>query len=224
MNQKIRAPRWIGYLLGNIVLALGLTLNTQTQLGVSPIMSMAYSASEIFGKNFGDSVFAMYVAFVVIQIFIHIYLKRFQTIPLDAAQLLLSLIFTRILNVFKMIIPDFEADLGGTIWGSLPLRLLFLLLAIVLTGIGAALTLNARLVPNPGDGIVQAIADLARKEIGLTKNFVDISCVIITCSICLIFGGKIIGIGIGTILAMIGVGRIISTFNAWLEGGARKYK
>ena len=55
----IRTARAVGYLVGNVVLALGLTLNTQTQLGVSPIMSIVYSTSELFGMNFGNTVFAM---------------------------------------------------------------------------------------------------------------------------------------------------------------------
>jgi uncharacterized membrane protein YczE len=42
---------------------------------------------------------------------------------------------------------------------------------------------------------------------------VDITCVIITCATGLIFSGKIIGIGIGTLMAMIGVGRVIAVFN-----------
>ena len=49
-------------------------------------------------------------------------------------------------------------------------RFLFLLLAIVLTGVGAAMSLNMRLIPNPGDGIVQAIADTIHKSVGFTKN------------------------------------------------------
>ena len=214
MNRRIRTARAVGYLVGNVVLALGLTLNTQTQLGVSPIMSIAYSTSELFGMNFGNTVFAMYVIFVAAEMVIHIYLKRYRTIPLDAAQILLSLLFTRVLNFFKLVIPDFVADLGGTIWGSMPSRIMFLLLSIVLTGIGAAMTLNARLVPNPGDGIVQAIADLADKDIGLTKNLVDATCVTITCAVSMFFGGRIIGIGIGTLLAMLGVGRVITAYNA----------
>ena len=214
MNRRIRTARAVGYLVGNVVLALGLTLNTQTQLGVSPIMSIAYSTSELFGMNFGNTVFAMYVIFVAAEMVIHIYLKRYRTIPLDAAQILLSLLFTRVLNFFKLVIPDFVADLGGTIWGSMPSRIMFLLLSIVLTGIGAAMTLNARLVPNPGDGIVQAIADLADKDIGLTKNLVDATCVTITCAVSMLFGGRIIGIGIGTLLAMLGVGRVITAYNA----------
>jgi uncharacterized membrane protein YczE len=40
----------------------------------------------------------------------------------------------------------------------IPARIICLIIGIALTGIEAAMNLNARLVPNPGDGIVQAIA------------------------------------------------------------------
>jgi uncharacterized membrane protein YczE len=70
-----------------------------------------------------------------------------------------------------------------------------------------------RIVPNPGDGIVQTIADAVGKDNGFVKNCVDITCVIVTCATGLILSGKIIGIGIGTLLAMVGVGRVIAVFN-----------
>ena len=39
--------RWTFYILGMLVLALGLTLNTKAGLGVSPIISIAFAVSEI---------------------------------------------------------------------------------------------------------------------------------------------------------------------------------
>jgi uncharacterized membrane protein YczE len=101
----------------------------------------------------------------------------------------------------------------GTFAGSLAGRIIFLIVAIICTGVGAALSLNMRIVPNPGDGIVQTIADAVRKDNGFVKNCVDITCVIITCVTGLIFSRKIIGIGIGTLMAMLGVGRVIAVFN-----------
>ena len=51
-----------------LVLALGLTLNTKTGLGVSPIISVAFGVSEIWGLNFGDVTFLLYGLFVAGQI------------------------------------------------------------------------------------------------------------------------------------------------------------
>ena len=65
-----KVNRWIFYILGMVVLAAGITLNTKTGLGVSPIISVAYCVSQIFELNFGDMTFVLYGIFVVVQLFL----------------------------------------------------------------------------------------------------------------------------------------------------------
>lgn len=205
------------YALGLLVLAMGLTLNTKAGLGVSPIISIAYSISEILQMNFGDMTLILYAIFVGIQLLLHLYKKAACRILLtDLLQLPLSLVFTRFLNLFSEKIPNFATDYPHQFPGSFPARLLILLLALLLTGIGAALSLNMRIIPNPGDGIVQTISDVVGKSVGLVKNLVDIFCVLIATCIGLFFRGSLIGVGIGTLLAMLGVGRVIAVFNHFL--------
>ena len=55
---------------------LGLTLNTLANLGVSPIISVLYSISQIIGLNFINITFVVYAIFVVVQLAIHIQLKK----------------------------------------------------------------------------------------------------------------------------------------------------
>lgn len=64
------------YTIGVVVLALGLTLNTLTNLGVSPIISVPYSISQITGLNLSNITFVVYAIFVVVQLAIHIKLKN----------------------------------------------------------------------------------------------------------------------------------------------------
>ena len=59
-----RFYRGLIYGAGILVLALGLTLNTKTGLGVSPILSVAYSISQITGFTMGDVTFVQYCIFV----------------------------------------------------------------------------------------------------------------------------------------------------------------
>lgn len=198
------------YVLGLLVLAFGITLNTKTNLGVSPIISVAYSVSTILDANFGNVTLIWYIMFVFIEMVCHIYTKKYSILPADILQIPLSIVFTRFMNVFAEIIPDMN--------GSVFIRILFLMAAIVFTGAGIGFTLNVRLIPNPGDGIVQVIADCSKKKVGTVKNCFDTGCAIITVIISIIFAGKIIGIGIGTILAVIGVGRVVAVFNYfWKE-------
>ena len=216
--------RWAFYLLGLLVLAAGLTLNTKAGLGVSAIISVSSSISEVFGFSFGNTTLGLYSVFIVIEIILHTirdmnYEKntaealknagrrnRKLVLLMDILQLPLSIVFTRFLNIFSALIPDFA--LGG-----MAVRVLVLLTAIAFTGIGAAMSLNMRIIPNPGDGIVQAIADCVNKEVGFTKNCVDVVNILISTSIGLIFAGHLAGVGIGTVLAVVGVGRVIAVFN-----------
>jgi uncharacterized membrane protein YczE len=158
--------------------------------------------------------FLLYVFLVCIEIVIHLVRKLRKEVIFDCLQVVVSLIFTRFINVFNMLIPDFSSEeMQGTFIGSLAGRIIFLIIAIICTGVGAALSLNMRIIPNPGDGIVQTIADALRKDNGFIKNCVDITCVVVTCALGLILSDKIVGIGIGTLMAMIGVGRVIAVFN-----------
>ena len=125
----------------------------------------------------------------------------------------LSLIFTRFLNIFSGMIPDLWTTYPDSFAGSFPGRILFLIIAIILTGVGAAMSLNMRIIPNPGDGIVQAISDCIGKSVGFTKNCFDLFNICLTTSIGLLFAHKLIGIGLGTVIAVLGVGRVIAVFN-----------
>lgn len=105
------------------------------------------------------------------------------------------------------------AELSGLSFGDMTFALYAVLAAgIILTGIGAAMSLDMRLIPNPGDGIVQALADCFIKPVGLTKNLFDLFCIGVTAAISLIFAHRLIGI-FGTVAAMLGVGRVIALFN-----------
>lgn len=200
--------RILVYVVGMFILALGLTLNTKANLGVSPIISVPYSISQITGLNFGDLTFVVYAMFVVVQIIIHIRLKNHKRIALDILQLPLSLIFTRLLNIFTVCIPTSQ---------NLGIRFIILTFAIICTGIGAAMSLSMQIVPNPGDGIVQALAERFDKSVGITKNLFDCLNLSITLCISLFIAHQIVGVGIGTVIAVVGVGRVIALFHHIFE-------
>ena len=200
MNRK-NGYRALFYTMGMLILALGLTLNTKAGLGVSPVMSVPYCISEIWQWNFGDTTLVIYCLFVGLQFL----LRGKKARVYDLLQLPLSLVFTRLLNVY-----------GAAI--CLPLdalwqRVLVLLVSILLTGIGVAMTLDMKLVPNPCDGMVQTLGELWGKEVGLTKNLFDLCNLTITFLLGLATGHLMLGIGLGTVLGMLGVGRIIALFN-----------
>ena len=216
--KRERYCRVCFYLAGLLILAMGLTLNTKAGLGVSPIISVSYSVSQIFGLNFGNVTMAQYSLFVVVELVLHSLRKgdrdrqgNRMVLVMDLLQIPLSLVFTRFLNLFGALVPDVAA--GAASWReNLPVRLAVLVLAILCTGVGASMSLSMRIVPNPGDGIVQAIADWLRKPIGLTKNGFDLANITLTILLGLALAGRVVGVGIGTVVAVVGVGRVMALF------------
>ncbi len=200
ITKKQMACRLLIYAAGLIILACGITMNTKTGMGVSPIISVPYSISEIWHLNFGNMTFIVYAIFVVIQAI----LMRRITLNL-VLQLPLSLAFTRFLNLFNMILPES----GPYIWE----KLLMLAVAISLTGIGIIMSVRTDLVPNPGDGIVHEIAVVIKKSMGFTKNCFDLLNLCISCTVGMLFAGHLIGIGLGTVLTVLLTGRAVALFS-----------
>ena len=75
------------------------------------------------------------------------------------------------------------------------------------------MSVNMNLVPNPGDGIVAALAQRTGREMGLVKNCFDLLNVCLTLAMGFAFAQPFCGIGLGSLLAMVGVGRVIALFN-----------
>ena len=189
------------YCIGLVILALGIILNTKTGLGVSPIISIPYSISKIWNINLGNATMCIYILCVAGQAALRG--KEFRAF--DLLQVPMSIIFSRIINIFNdMIVINCD---------NLIMNLLLLAVAIMLTGIGAYITVQMKIVPNAADGFTQALAERTKKGLGLAKNITDISSVIITIIIGLVCAGKVVGIGIGTLVAVIGVGRVIALTN-----------
>lgn len=193
-----------------VLLAMGITMNSLTGLGASAIVSVPFTVSEATGLSFGDLTLVIYVLFVGAE-FAIMGKKSSWTYLL---QIPLSIVFTRIMNLIKAVLP-YEN-------GNLPVDLLVLVIAIILTGVGAAMTVDMALIPNPGDGIVASISARSGRELGLCKNILDLCCVCCSLIIGTVMGNPLMGVGLGTFISMIGVGRVMALFNGLARTGLRR--
>ena len=201
VQKRKNVWRWGIYLVGMTLLALGITLTTLAGLGASAIVSVPYTVSCGFGLSFANLTLIFYCSFVGAEFVI----KGPQRSWLDLLQIPVSIVFTRFMALFQRMI--------GYHSGDLPMDLLVLVLGIVLTGIGAATAVDMQLIPNPGDGIVNSIAMRTGKELGFCKNCFDLGCVTCALLIGTLFGHPLLGIGLGTLLSMLGVGRVMAVWN-----------
>lgn len=206
MKHK-RALFWrcLIYGAGVIFMAVGLTLNTKTRLGVGAVASIAYSGSLAWGMDYGKLAFVVYMAAILFQLL----LKKENRNWKICLQLPFSAVFSTLLTLFDQYI-----QLSPT---ALWQRLLMLLAAIGITALGLLLMVDMKLIANPADALADAVGDLLGKDVGLGKNVIDAVSVTITCAIGLAASGKPLGIGVGTVAAMLLTGRLVSFFRALLE-------
>lgn len=194
------------YVAGLLILALGLTLNTKTGLGSSALSTLPYFASLVWGVEYGNGMFVFYLACVALQLVLKPWGQKLAVLP----QVLVTLVFTRVLNWMSRAIPP----ASGTLGAKLPM----LAVAVLCVGVGMALSLSARLVPNPGDGAVATLAEFFGISLGLSKNLFDLFCVSVTFVLGLATGHFLCAIGVGTLVGVVGVGRVIALFNGRFKG------
>lgn len=199
-NRQI-ACRGTVYFLGLAVLALGITLNTKTNLGVSPIISVPYSVAEIWGLNLGNTIFVFYTLCVLAQW--AILRRKFSW--LDFLQIPISLMTSQFINLFDWLIQIRAEHYAA--------RFALLAAAIAATGAGAALMVMMELVPNPADALARVIGDKLKKGFGFGKNVFDLTCFAISVLIGLLFAGRLSGIGAGTVIAVLFTGRAVAAAN-----------
>ena len=202
--KKIRAflhsftpRRRVIYLLGTLILGCGIAMNTKTQLGIAPILSVAWNLSELIGIPFSLMSFFYYCFLILLQLLL--LGREFEQV--QWLQLLASFFTSFFIGLFGRVLPPAVSPAGK---GAM------LLGAILLTGTGIILTVGARFVPNPGDGMAAAIARRTGKSLGLSKNILDISSFLLAAALGFLFRGRLMGVGAGTVVTMLLTGRVVA--------------
>ena len=203
MKKNKWFERIIFYVLGLLVLAFGVAVSVNSNLGVSPVNSLPYVVSLIVDQKLGTCVTVIFISYILLQILI--LRKDFQWINL--AQILSSTLFGKFVDFAKMVVGDFAIP---TYAG----RLIMLAISIVLIAIGISMYMGVKLINMPMEGLTAAIASkLPNAKFHNVKVAVD--CVAVGTGIVLsfVFLGGLFGIREGTIISAMAIGKVIPFAN-----------
>ena len=204
MKNKRLITRWMIYIAGMSVQGLGLYLNARCGLGTSALLGVAYVLGLYWNVSFGDATKIIFAVYIAAQFVVRGWKKKQWR---DLLQLPVAIFVGEVFNLLDAVFP---VELVMSSW---TLRIIVLLCAVAFNGFGATLTVNMRLIPSPGDGIVQALADRTGLEMGKMKRIADCTLVVCAAVLSFVLFGRLEGVGIGTIVAMFAVGKIISFCN-----------
>lgn len=187
------------YCLGLLLLAFGVAISVNSDLGVSPVNSLPYVISRIVNVQLGTCVTVVFCSYILLQILI---LRReFQLVNL--LQILFSTIFGYFVDFAKWTVGDFA--LPGYVG-----RLAMLAVSILFIALGILLYMEAELVPMPMEGLTAAVAKKLGKPFPTMKTIID--CIVVAAGIvlCFLFLGGLDGIREGTVITAVVAGKGIA--------------
>lgn len=195
--------RWFYYILGLNLIAFAVVLYIRYDLGVAAFSSVMYAIAEIYGISMGTASILCYLILVAVQCLLvrRVTMEFVLEIPLSFA-------FGLLIDLYDFLIPVID--------GGFAMRLTLYCLTLFVTALGVFLCVKTDLVLTPVDGIVKTISEVFRLRFSLVKNGFDISLVLVTAVLCLVNHTPFYGIGIGTVISAICLGRIIKIYETYL--------
>lgn len=195
------------YVLGLFVLALGVSISVKSNLGVSPVSSLAYVLSLIFPLKMGYFTMGVFISFILVQFLL--LGKEFKI--LSSLQVLCSVLFGYFVNFSNALLSSIEVP------PSLPVRLFLAVLSAAVCGLGIFLYVGARVMPLPAEGLTEVISMKVKKSFSKVKVFFDLTMLVVSVLFSLFFLGNIRGIGLGTLISALLIGKFVGVFSAFLK-------
>lgn len=204
-NMKVRIPM---YFIGLFIMTIGIALSVKSNLGVSPVSSIPYTMTCVWGIEMGKATIIFHAALVLIQMLI--LRKRFR--PINLLQVVVGIVFgyfTTFCNYLATYLPSTD---------NMVMRIVLMLVSTVFIAVGIFFYLPADLIPLAGEGVMQAVSDVTKIEFSKVKIGFDCSMVVISVITCLICIHSLGSVGVGTVIAafLVGfnLGRVNKAFGA----------
>lgn len=204
MSKKELVKRYAVFIVSLFVMAIGVAMTKKAELGVSPISSVANVMSIQFTSlSIGNWLIIWNCVLILGQIlFLR---KKFQ--PVQLMQIPLSFLFGYFTDFGMWLMSFFDTD-------TYAVKMIFVIVGTVILGFGVALSVIANVVMNSGEAFVKAVSDVTHKDFGNLKIGFDVSCVVVSVVLSLIFFKmKIVGTREGTIIAALTTGILVKLFS-----------
>ena len=130
------------YFGGLLMMTLGIAVSVKSNLGVSPVSSVPYTMTCVWGNEMGLATIVFHAALVLLQAVLLRSRFRLKNLLQVAVGVVFGL-FTTLCNTLVGLLPTLE---------SLPLRLAMMLCSVVLIAVGLFFYVPADLIPLAGEG------------------------------------------------------------------------
>lgn len=195
MSKKELCSRYLVFFIGLFISAFGVSLITKADLGTSPISSIPYVLSLHYAPTLGEFTIGLSVVLIVLQFFI--LRHHFKWIHL--LQIPVSVAFGYFIDISMYFLSFLHPETYGV-------KVFCLFVGCIVLGIGVYGEVLGNVIMLPGESFVKAVVFVWNKEFGTVKIAFDVSMTLIAAALSYLLMGKIVGLGIGTVVAAFFVG------------------
>lgn len=193
---------WAMFAVSLMIMAYGVAFSVKSALGTSPISSLPYAISLFTPFTIGN-----------VTIFMHLVLIALQILILRRNYQLIQLVQLPVAIAFGFLTDFAMWTLRGVYYTNYLGQWLLCVVGILLVAFGVSGEVESKATVLAGEGFILAVCT-ANPEIPFSRMKVifDVSLVVLSIVVSLIFTGRIGGVREGTAAAMICVGLLTSVF------------
>ena len=206
MNDKRLVLRGeAALILAIIINSMGVLLMLQSGSGISAISSVPYTFSEAFPKLSLGTWTYIFQGLSVITLMV--LKKRF--VPSYLFSFVAGFLFGEMMDVNELWITKLPL--------SIPLRIFYFVLSYIIICFGIALSNRCKLPIIPTDLFPRDLSEIINKPYARVKIAFDVTCLFVTACLTYFALGKILGLGVGTVVAAFTMGKGVAIAGSLID-------
>lgn len=206
MNDKRLVLRGeAALILAIIINSMGVLLMLQSGSGISAISSVPYAFSEAFPKLSLGTWTYIFQGLLVITLMV--LKKRF--VPSYLFSFVAGFLFGEMMDVNELWITKLPL--------SIPLRIFYFVLSYIIICFGIALSNRCKLPIIPTDLFPRDLSEIINKPYARVKIAFDVTCLFVTACLTYFVLGKILGLGVGTVVAAFTMGKGVAIAGSLID-------
>lgn len=206
MEEKRKVLRGeVALVIAVIINSLGVLLMLQSGSGISAISSVPYAFQQVFPRLTLGTWTYIFQGLLVLSLMI----MRKKFVPSYLFSFVVGFAFGEMMDVHELWITRLPLNIS--------LRILYFVLSYLIICIGIALSNRCKLPIIPTDLFPREVADITKVPYARIKIGFDVICLLVTAGMTYFCLGRIMGLGIGTIVAAFTMGKGIAIVGKWMD-------
>jgi uncharacterized membrane protein YczE len=187
-----------------VINTLGVVLMLHSGSGISAISSVPYAFSAAFPVLTLGQWTYLFQGVLILSLFV---LRR-KFVLQYLFSFIVGFVFGNVMDLHKLWVDRLPQ--------TLPLQILYFVISYLLICVGIALSNHCKMPIVPTDLFPREVAAITGIPYSRIKVSFDMICLLVTAVLTFLFLGRISGLGIGTVLAALTMGKVIGKISDWI--------